>query len=151
MTSLPPIRRPVPYDAFREINLATIMNTKTKIFIQAIVVSAALVSLPAAIAKGVTKASCIEAVYKSAESQGKDTSGEAVMIDTYCTCYVDNQYKLSQKTVGSYCSGIAHSSKPKDPAAERAKMLLIEQMMAPRPDPVQRAVDQLIYRSILGY
>ena len=139
------------YDACREINLVAIMNTKTKIFLQAIMASAALVMLPAAIAKGVTKAGCIDSVYKSAASQGKNLSGEAETINTYCTCVVDNQYKLSQKTVESYCSDIANSSKPKDPAAERAKMLLIEQMMAPRPDPMQRAVDQLIYRSILGY
>jgi len=144
------------YDACWEINLAAIMNTKTKIFLQAIVASAALVTLPAAIAKGVTKASCIEAVYKSAASKSLNLRGEAVTIDAYCTCVVDNQYKLSQKTVDSYCADIAHSSKPnkpvaitKDPAADWAKMLLIKQMMAP--DPMQRAVDQLIYNSILGY
>ena len=130
--------------------MATVMNIKAKIALQAIVASAVLLTFPVANAKGFTKASCIEAVYQAAAAQGLvPGDGTAALTDRYCSCYVANQSKLSQKTVDSYCTGMAKSSTPKDPVAERARMLLIEQMMAPRqPSPMKRALDQYLYEEI---
>jgi len=113
------------------------MNTKIKIVLQAIVASAVLLTVPDAIAKGYTKAGCIEEMYKSAASQRRNLSGEAVRIDKYCTCAASNQYKLSRSTISSYCLGIADSHAPKRTTAPR------------QPSPVEKAVDEFIQRSIL--
>lgn len=91
-----------------------------------------------------TKAQCIEAAYKAAKQQGQSVN--AVFADTYCSCRVANQNKMSAATADQYCAGLAKESMPKDPAAERAKMLLIEQIMAPRkPTVIERAFDQYMY------
>jgi lipopolysaccharide biosynthesis regulator YciM len=91
-----------------------------------------------------TKAQCIEAAYKAAKQQGQSVN--AVIADTYCSCRVANQNKMSAATADQYCAGLAKESIPKDPAVERAKMLLIEQMMAPRkPTVIERVYEQYMY------
>lgn len=126
-------------------NLRSVSATPTTIalaFLTALGASA--LSLSPSMAKSFTKAQCIEEAYKVGKQ--KQESINAVLVDTYCSCKVANQKKMSAAIADEYCAGLAKESMPKDPAAERAKMLLIEQMMAPRqPTVIDRFTEQYMY------
>ena len=132
-------------------HLSAMMQTLPTLKVVAIAAVAASatfeISVYPAIAQAWTKPQCIDALYKEAKRQGKNPN--AVMADTYCGCRVANQSRMSRETADQYCAGRAQESIPKDPAAERYKMLLIEQMMAPRkPTVIERAYDQYMYEQL---